>query len=230
MTMDKQQAAPFVVSDVPCKRGHFLKHATRGHCLDCKRMTTNASKTRKRKKPKFFRGNYTLYPSDPCWDAVCIPLTLNRHTIVSIADYELATQYKWQAYGRNGLYYAYRKCREEGLGLKSLHRLIMEPDDEVLVDHKNGNGLDNRRENLRFATVAQNHCNTRPIEGRSSPYKGVSYDNRRRLWVSRIKAHERFHCLGYFEQQEDAAHAYNDAAAKLHGDFARLNTIIGEKL
>jgi hypothetical protein len=94
-----------------------------------------------------------------------------------------------------------------------------------LVDHRNGNGLDNRRANLRPATLAQNAQNNAPMRGKASPYKGVALIARRksRPWLAQIKKDRKYFYLGYFGSQEDAARAYDAAAQRLFGEFAFLN-------
>ena len=100
----------------------------------------------------------------------------------------------------------------------------------MLGDHINRNRLDNRRANLRLCTYAQSARNVSKQashNGRkcSSKYKGVTLRKKSGLWMARIdKDYEQYH-LGYFENEEDAARAYNEAAIELHGEFASLNEI-----
>lgn len=112
-----------------------------------------------------------------------------------------------------------------------MHRIIMEI---VLgralvkgeyVDHINHNGLDNRRDNLRLASAAQNMQNSRLRSDNTSGYKGVVWVISRRKWRAEIYVDKRSKCLGYFQNAIDAAKAYNDAALKYFGEFAFLNTI-----
>jgi hypothetical protein len=108
-----------------------------------------------------------------------------------------------------------------------LHRLIMgvtEP--TVLVDHINGNGLDNRRENLRLATVTQNNYNCRKRTCKSSSkYKGVVYYQERKKWRARMFDHGKVMWLGDFETEVEAALAYNECAKRVAKEFALLNDI-----
>lgn len=105
-----------------------------------------------------------------------------------------------------------------------LHRLIMP--NSLEVDHRNGNGLDNRRENLRPATHKQNLANQRPQIGRSSRFKGVCWRSGRSKWQAYIKlAGEKQRHLGYFDDEVEAAKAYNSAAVEAWGEFARPNSL-----
>ena len=92
----------------------------------------------------------------------------------------------------------------------------------TMVDHINGNGLDNRKENLRFCTNGQNIAWGKKRKG-ASKFKGVSWYTNRKIWVSKLKSNGVNYFLGYFEKENDAAKAYDIAAMKYHGEFARLN-------
>jgi hypothetical protein len=94
--------------------------------------------------------------------------------------------------------------------------------DDMVIDHINRNGLDNRRANLRLATVAQNAWNSKKRKSRSG-YKGVCYDKAKRRWRAAIVNHGRRIHLGYFEDKIEAAKAYDAAAKKYCGHFALLN-------
>ena len=97
------------------------------------------------------------------------------------------------------------------------------PPDDMTIDHINGVRDDNRLSNLRLATMRQNSQNARP-KGKSSAYKGVSYDTRTGKWVSTIRVEGRHTFLGYHASEIDAARAYDAAASRYFGAFARLNT------
>ena len=102
-----------------------------------------------------------------------------------------------------------------------MHELIIGKEPGKVVDHIDGDGLNNQKHNLRFATSTQNAWNRKPPNGRK--YKGTRYEKNRRCWYAEIYAHGvKYHC-GSFETEEDAARAYDKRARELHGEFARLN-------
>jgi hypothetical protein len=127
-------------------------------------------------------------------------------------DYEWLNKSKW--YLSKG---KYAHSRTHGY----MHRLIMNAPRGKQVDHINGNGLDNRRANLRLCTNAQNHRNRQPIGG-SSEYKGVYWDKTANKWNAGIWLGKRKN-LGYFVNEKDAALTYDEAARKFFGAFARTN-------
>lgn len=146
--------------------------------------------------------------------------------LVDDADYAWLSQWKWHVLRPDGRPYAAR--REPGTRRKRgayifMHRTIVMPDPGLQVDHINGNTLDNRRENLRACTPSQNSMNTRARKGCRSRFKGVCWRTDWRGWKARITAGGKVHHLGLFKTEEEAARAYNDAARRLHGQFARLN-------
>src|SRR5262245_40083957 len=154
-----------------------------------------------------------------------IPLTKGKVALIDDEDCEIVSQFKWCAMESGGNWYA---VRSERLGVNRkrhvlMHRLIIGAPDGVFVDHRNGNGLDNRRENLRLATNSQNNCNSRPHRGSRSGYKGVKRSRNGKRWVAEIAAGGKQFCLGTFDTPEDAARVRDDAARKYHGKFARLN-------
>jgi hypothetical protein len=123
-----------------------------------------------------------------------------------------------------------KEARETGLSrttMQYLHQLILGADEPAIeIDHKDHNGLNNRRENLRTATVRQNQRNSRKLAEASSRFKGVSwatFRNGNGKWVARIAVNGLRKSLGYFFDEIDAAFAYDEAARKHFGDFAHCN-------
>lgn len=143
-----------------------------------------------------------------------IPLTQGKVALCDDEDYEMLMQYKWH-YQSSG--YAVT-----GTGIRMHSLLIVIPPGHH-PDHINGNGLDNRKENLRPATYSQNCFNTRKAAGTSSKYKGVSWHKRKHAWQAQIMAKGQAKHLGFYGCEPCAAKAYNKAKAEKHEGFGRMN-------
>lgn len=140
--------------------------------------------------------------------------------LIDDADAALVTGYHWHLHRRPNTNYA-KASRTTGRRQQPyMHVLIL---GQRGVDHINGDGLDNRRANLRKAGQVLNLANQRPQVGRSSRYKGVSWYVPTRRWRASIKTCGRQRHLGYFDQEADAARAYDRAALDAWGEYARLN-------
>ena len=149
--------------------------------------------------------------------------TKSGHEIlVDDEDWEKVRGYGWNISQNYRCKYA--QAYVHGKGNVLMHRIIMENPD-LHVDHIDGNGLNNQKDNLRLCTRKQNSANSRKIEGTSSKYKGVSWFKHLSKWESYIWTGEKRASLGYFNVETEAAIAYNKAALELHGEFARLNVI-----
>jgi hypothetical protein len=149
-------------------------------------------------------------------------LTKGEAALVDDDVYEWASQYKWVFDGR---YAARRLPGPKNTNVKQyLHRQVVNAPRGIEVDHINGNKLDNRRENLRLCTRSQNSVNRpRTEKPCKSIYRGVSLYRSGTWWTAGIHVNKRKIHLGYFRDEIEAAHAYDAAAIKYHGDFARLN-------
>lgn len=161
-----------------------------------------------------------------------IPLTQGQVALIDRADLVLVAPYKWFAHKRHkrkpsdrDAFYAHANTTVDGARRTVLmHRLIAGfPNEDV--DHRNGNGLDNRRENLRAATPNQNGGNAMPRRNETSRFKGVSWFAESSCWMANITHERRQRYLGLHATEEAAALAYNSAARELFGEFARLNEI-----
>jgi len=105
----------------------------------------------------------------------------------------------------------------------TLHRLVMNAPEDKQIDHKDGNRLNCRKSNLRVCTQDENSRNRKKSKVCKSGYKGVTKDGNK--WRATIGINKKYIYLGGYETPEAAAHAYNQSALKLHGEFARLNDI-----
>jgi hypothetical protein len=156
-----------------------------------------------------------------------IYLDEGKRTILDPQDYYRFARFKWHLNGYRDKYYAIRSqiTGPKDIRIVRLHRLIMNAPDGVFVDHINGDSLDNRRANLRLATRSQNMSNRRKTKIKTtSQYIGVSLEKSRGLWVTTIRNNNKSIWLGRFNSEIDAAKAYDEAAKKYHGEFARLNS------
>ncbi len=149
-----------------------------------------------------------------------IPLTQGKIALVSNQDYWLVRQFKWcAAQHKSGNWYAQMGIIGTTI---SMHRLLagFPP---FALDHRNGNGLDNRRRNLRPASTRENAMNKKCPRNNAAGIKGVSFIAWRKRWRAMIHVHPRNIFLGYFHHAEDAARAYKFAAQRYFGEFARCH-------
>lgn len=155
-----------------------------------------------------------------------IPLTRGKHAIVDDEDYEAVARYRWFAFQNSDSdrFYAARGNR----GGRKPHQLFMHR--EILgaktgqqVDHVNSDTLDNRRANIRLCSGSQNICNARKMRGTSSRFKGVCFDGRNGKWIAQVGTRTERQYLGLFVDEISAARAYDEAARRLFGAFARCN-------
>lgn len=157
-----------------------------------------------------------------------IPLTQNKVALVDDDDFEIVNQFKWcfhQGYADRFTHYDDNKKQHH----ISLHRFIMNAPVHLQVDHLDGNGLNNQKRNLRLATHQQNAFNSEVQKNSGTGYKGVTWRPSNNTFQCRIrKDNKRIH-IGIFKTKEEAALAYNQAAIKYHGEFARLNNVIFKK-
>lgn len=159
--------------------------------------------------------------------AVQVPLQNGRgFATIDGADLGLVEQFKWWIKQCGNTAYAQTVLTRHGKRYATtLHRLVMglEPKEPSIVDHINGDGLDNRRGNLRIVTPAGNAQNARRQKAPMSGFRGVDRVGNR--WRASIMADRVLHRLGYFPTAESAAAAYNAAAIELHGQHAQLNCL-----
>ena len=152
-------------------------------------------------------------------------ISLSNHPHPALVDddiFELVSHLRWRLRGNRG-----ERCGHvvttAGATLEYLHHRVLTPPPDMVIDHRNGDPLDNRRANLRVASHQQNAWNRAPQRGRSSPYGGVSKIGD--TYYARIKGNGVLYHLGVFADEKDAAMAVDRAVITLHGEFARLNIV-----
>jgi len=161
-----------------------------------------------------------------------IPLTQGLFAKVDDSDFEWLSQWRWYASRSRNNFYARREVMgANGEEHVEMHRAILGLPKSRKCDHRNGNGLDNQRHNLRECSNTENCRNRRIGKNNSSGFKGVSIVRGRKgapllsgkIWKAMIMADRKYIYLGVFISAEEAAKAYDRAALKHHGEFARLN-------
>lgn len=147
---------------------------------------------------------------------VRVPLSNGGFALVDSGDAAIVLSKTWKRIDRK--YTSYAGC---STGVY-LHRLLSVDAHGMDVDHWDGNGLNNCRQNLRVCTRQQNLANMRSRRG-ASPYKGVHWHKKAHRWQADIRKDRRTIYLGLHDTEEEAAKAYDRKALELFGSFARLN-------
>ena len=150
-----------------------------------------------------------------------ITLFSGEKTKVDDSDFEILSKLRWFVVKKQ--YKRYAKCYHGGKQVY-MHRMILKED---YIDHKDGDGLNNQRANLRKCNKSQNMANRGLQINNVHGYKGVSWkgSGRTKPWMARIKVDNKQITLGVHKTKKEAAMAYNDAALKYFGEFAYLNKI-----
>jgi len=154
-----------------------------------------------------------------------ISLTQGFVALVDDEDFDRVSGFKWTATKTKTNVYAVHKVRTAGGRHTSqlLHRFIMDvTNPDIDVDHKDHDGLNCQRANLRLCVRGENNGNAKKRRG-TSKFKGVSWDSGRQLWRAHITVRGRLTFLGRYGDERDAAIAYDDAARSAFGEFALVN-------
>jgi hypothetical protein len=149
-----------------------------------------------------------------------IPLTQGFVALVDDADADAVSQLSWYAEVRTHTVYA--KSTLHGRAVY-LHRFLLGLESDAHVDHRDRNGLNCQRANLRPANDSLNHGNQAKRSGSTLPYKGISFERARARFQARCKRHGVIHRSRWFRSAEEAAHAYDELARRHFGEFARVN-------
>jgi len=141
--------------------------------------------------------------------------------LVDDDDFEYLNQFNWTVDQRSYGNYAYRRIDKGTISI--MHREIMQVTNDFIIDHKDHNGLNNQKLNLRICTNSDNTKNRSKSIGKSSKYKGVSLYKKTNKWICQIRNNQKLIFLGYYETEIAAAKVYDNAAKIYHGEFANPN-------
>ena len=179
------------------------------------------------RKPFTNSTQYKPTPKPPIvrdGDKAFIPLTQGEFAIIDAADLDMISPYNWSLVrpkpGRTYLLYA--QARINGKTIQ-MHRFLLGVGKGVIVDHRNQNGLDCRRDNLRPCNPSQSLQNTRKRRDNKSGYRGVWFDPKRKKFSASIKHSGYTHFLGLFPTAEQAAAVYQKEAQLAFGEFYRAS-------
>lgn len=156
-----------------------------------------------------------------------ISLTKGRYTLVDNEDFDYVNQWKWSLRQTGRQEYAVRidYSLKPPICIR-MHRLLAKAPKNMMVDHINGDPLDNRKANLRICTNTQNLWNSKGRAYKSrSGYKGVDFSHSNQKWRARIKVYKKEIYLGCYDKKEEAARAYDRAARSFFREFSRPNFI-----
>ena len=157
-------------------------------------------------------------------DCAVVTLTRGYEAVIDLADVPLVAGRNWSALvskNRKAVYAVRVVTRNGKQTMLLLHRIISDAPAEMHVDHRDGDGLNNRRDNLRVCTQAENNRNQGIRSDNTCGFKGVSLDKRINRWKAEIETNGRRRFLGHHATPEAAHAAYLAAAAVEHGEFAR---------
>lgn len=164
-----------------------------------------------------------------CGAVTRIPLTQDREALIDTADLHLVQPWNWFARVRkdrhppNNAYAVRMDYDGPRPALVQMHSHILPPRAGLVIDHVNGDSLDNRRCNLRYATRAQNLANSLQATVKTGArLKGTRYIRASGRWIAQITKDKQVHHLGTFDTAEEAHAAYAEAAVRLFGEFARV--------
>lgn len=191
--------------------GHSQKYCAR-HSAIIKNTELKQLVTDKVIKHEYTRKHNKFILFNDCdYFAIC---SKDIISLASVEDYDFISKHGWSL-GPGG----YLTCRIDGRGYL-LHRLLMDAESGLEVDHINLNTLDNRRENLRIVTPSQNQMNKGKMSNNTSGYKGITWDKDRNKWKVSLNENGICHNIGRFDELKDAVIARKEAEEKYFGEYA----------
>ncbi len=153
-----------------------------------------------------------------------ISLTQGKFAQIDDLDYEIVKNYKWHASKCGKVSYAAHKFYSlEGSKTVYMHRMLFPLIKEGQIDHIDGNGLNNQRENLRVCTISQNKQNVGLTKSNTSGFKGVSYHKMGKKWQVKIRIGKENRYLGLFNTKEEAGEVYRKASLEHHKEFSNFS-------
>lgn len=152
-----------------------------------------------------------------------IQLTQGKVAQVDDENFESLNAHKWYAKKKGKTFYAGRDIQADGK--QTTHRMHWEVLGGKWIDHRDHDGLNNQKTNLRFCTNSENCMNRRKFANTSCTYKGVYFNKTTGKWRAMIGINGKRINLGYYVDETEAAKAYNTKAIELFGEFAYLNII-----
>ena len=161
-------------------------------------------------------GNEFIFEGNICLIKLYDPFGNEKKekAIIDVTDYEFVRKYRWSLFSGNYVWNNKNKM--------FLHNLLLNSKN---IDHKNGNGLDNRRSNIRKANQSQNNMNKKIAKNNTSGFKGVHYDKTTNKWKLQIRKNRKFVFNKLVNTKEEGAILYNKKAIELFGDFVKINQI-----
>jgi len=153
-------------------------------------------------------------------DSAIVPLTQGRVAVIDACDVPLVYDFNWVVLSARNTTYA--QARVKSGKVITMHRFLMNAPSGMFVDHKDMDGLNNKRDNLRISTRSQNAYNQGVLARNTSGFKGVCWHKASGKWMARITSNGNHKYLGLFDAAEKAYDAYCDAAKIEHGKFARF--------
>lgn len=153
-----------------------------------------------------------------------IKLTQNKYALVDDSDFEKLNKFKWFPDKGGNTFYVVRNSKDSKGKHKKvrMHQEIMKTPRGMETDHRDGNGLNNQRKNLRICTKSQNQHNRGKYQCNTSGFKGVSWHKNKEKWESQIRVDGTLKHLGSFLNKIEAYEAYCKACIKYHKEFSRI--------